>query len=416
MENTTNAGHSITIENVHKAVRQNHLFSVDGLQERLFTFLFSGLVYPQIWEDPIIDMEALALTSEDRMIAIASGGCNILSYLTADPASVIAVDLNEHHIALNHLKLAGLKLLPDHQTFFDFFGVAHNTKNIQVYDTFLSGQLNQSTQEYWDTKNWRGKRRIEKFTTNIYKEGLLGKFIGTGHLLAKLFGWNLSKILEATTIDEQRAIFDSQMRPVLRSKLFKSIVSNRASLYGLGIPPAQYRSLLSSGAPESGMAGVLEQRLERLACGFPIQENYFAWQGFGRRYEGNKSRALPPYLSEGNYTKIKERADRVTIRHGNLIEVLERSVEKSLDCYVLLDAQDWMTDDMLNRLWRAIMRTARPGARVIFRTAAEESLLPGRLAPDILDRWHYDVERCKAWTLRDRSAIYGGFHLYTLQG
>ena len=44
-----------------KAVYQNRALSKAGLSERLFALLFSGLVYPQIWEDPDIDMEAMAL-------------------------------------------------------------------------------------------------------------------------------------------------------------------------------------------------------------------------------------------------------------------------------------------------------------------------------------------------------------------
>jgi S-adenosylmethionine-diacylglycerol 3-amino-3-carboxypropyl transferase len=82
---------------------------------------------------------------------------------------------------------------------------------------------------------------------------------------------------------------------------------------------------------------------------------------------------------------------------------------------VLLDAQDWMTDAQLDALWTEITRTARPGARVIFRTAAEPSLLPGRLAPELLDRWHYAAETSLALAQRDRSAIYGGFHFYVLK-
>ena len=62
------------------------------------------------------------------------------------------------------------------------------------------------------------------------------------------------------------------------------------------------------------------------------------------------------------------------------------------------------------------MRSAKPGARVIFRTAAEESLLPGRLDSEVLSRFDYDAARCREWTQRDRSAIYGGFHLYRLRG
>ncbi len=83
-----------TRQNLGAAVHRHKAYSRRGLQERMFTLAFRQLVYPQIWEDPIVDLEALALTSQDRVIAIASGGCNVLSYLTARPAEILAVDLN----------------------------------------------------------------------------------------------------------------------------------------------------------------------------------------------------------------------------------------------------------------------------------------------------------------------------------
>jgi S-adenosylmethionine-diacylglycerol 3-amino-3-carboxypropyl transferase len=83
-----------------------------------------------------------------------------------------------------------------------------------------------------------------------------------------------------------------------------------------------------------------------------------------------------------------------------------------MDRYVLLDAQDWMTDADLTRLWTQINRTSRRNARVIFRTAAPESLLPGRIPSDLLGRWKYEAERSAELGARDRSAVYGGFHLY----
>src|SRR6478735_9027257 len=76
-----------------QAVHRSRALSRAGLSERLFTLAFSGLVYPQIWEDPVVDLEALALGPEDHVVAIASGSCNVLSYLTADPACISAVDL-----------------------------------------------------------------------------------------------------------------------------------------------------------------------------------------------------------------------------------------------------------------------------------------------------------------------------------
>jgi S-adenosylmethionine-diacylglycerol 3-amino-3-carboxypropyl transferase len=102
------------------------------------------------------------------------------------------------------------------------------------------------------------------------------------------------------------------------------------------------------------------------------------------------------------------------VLNRSFTEYLQSRPDRSLDRYVLLDAQDWMTDAQLNDLWGEITRTARPAARVIFRTAAEPSLLPGRVDDGVLGQWRYETEQSRDLTRRDRSAIYGGFHLYVL--
>ena len=51
-----------------------------------------------------------------------------------------------------------------------------------------------------------------------------------------------------------------------------------------------------------------------------------------------------------------------------------------------------MNDASSTALWRRDPRTARPGARVIFRTAADERLLPGRVPDDVLGAWRYEDE------------------------
>ena len=183
--------------------------------------------------------------------------------------------------------------------------------------------------------------------------------------------------------------------------------------FRLGIPPSQHRSL--AGAKPDGMASVLQARVERLACDFDLNDNYFASQAFGRRYARGPDAPLPPYLERRNYDDIKSRADRIGVFHVSMAEYLRRHAERSVDCFVLLDAQDWMTGDDLALLWSEITRTARPQARMIFRTAAESNLLFGRVPGQILSRWRYDEEYCRALTRRDRSSIYGGFHLQSLR-
>jgi S-adenosylmethionine-diacylglycerol 3-amino-3-carboxypropyl transferase len=400
---------------LNQAVRRNRAFSREGLLEIMFTWAFKGLVYPQIWEDPEVDMEALALTPECHVVAIASGGCNVLSYLIADPGRITAVDLSRAHIALNRLKLAAVRYLPSWQSFYRFFGEADEEANVAAYWRFLKERLDTESRAYWEGRalSGFGRRRISMFSKNLYRYGLLGYSIGLGHLVARAHGVDLSKVLDARSLEEQRAFFDTSVAPLFDKPIIRWASRRQLALYGLGIPPAQYAAL-GEGAPN--MATVLRERVEKLACEFSIAENYFAWQAFGRSYSDGGSGPVPPYLEREHFAAIRDRADRVEVLNRSFTEYLKSRPPQSLDRYVLLDAQDWMSDLQLNDLWREITRTAKPGARVIFRTAAEPTLLPGRVDDEVLEQWSYEADQSRELTRRDRSAIYGGFHLYVLRG
>ena len=396
---------------VQEAVHQYDKLSKQGVLERAFTFAFRGLVYAQIWEDPAVDMEALQLGPGQHLVTIASGGCNVLSYLTADPAKITAVDLNTAHVALGRLKLTAATRLPDQASFHRFFAEADNKANVAAYNTHVAPHLDDVSRDYWEGRDPIGRKRIGGFAKNFYRRGLLGSFIITGQLLAKAYGIDTREMLAAQSLEEQRHIFETRFAPLFDKKFVRWLTSNPASLFGLGIPPAQYKALLGD-APD--MASVLKARLEKLSCDFAVSENYFAWQAFGRGYGKHAEAPLPPYLQPENYRAVVDRVERVDYRHMNFADYLRGQPAGSCDRYVLLDAQDWMTDAQLTELWTEITRTARPGARVLFRTAAEPSLLPGRLPEDLLGRWHYAAEDSGRFTRADRSSIYGGVHLYIL--
>ncbi len=399
-------------ELLKQAVHRNGLLSRDGMLEHLFTWAFKGLVYPQIWEDPEIDLEALAIGPDCHVVAIASGGCNILSYLTADPRRITAVDLNRAHVALSRLKLAAARRLPNWSTFYRFFGEADDKANVAAYWRFLASHLDAETRAYWEGRGLLGlgRRRVTLFARNLYRHGLLGRFLGAGYWAARIYGVDLRQALRARSLSEQRSFFDTTLAPLFDKPLVRWATRNRVSLYGLGIPPAQYDALAAAG--DGHMATVLRARLERLACGFSFDDNYFAWQAFGRSYASDGEGPLPPYLRRDHFEAVRTRADRVEVLHRSLTDYLAGRPDRSVDRYVLLDAQDWMTDAQLQALWHQITRTARDGARVIFRTAAEPSLLPGRVCADTLAGWRYEEATSRALADRDRSAIYGGFHLY----
>ncbi len=399
-----------TRRHVGQAVYQHRALSKDGISERLFALAFSGLVYPQIWEDPEIDMEAMQLAKGHRVVTIASGGCNMLAYLTASPARIDVVDLNAAHVALNRLKLAAAKHLPGQRDFARFFGRADIGHNALAYDTFIAPHLDAASRAYWEKRDLAGRRRISVFDRNFYRTGLLGFCIALGHRVAKLHGVDPAEIMEAKSLGEQRRFFRERLAPLFDRRLIRFATARKASLFGLGIPPAQYDALVTAG--DGTMASVLRDRLEKLSCHFPLSDNYFAWQAFARRYPTDGEAALPRYLEPEHFTAIRANADRVKVHHANYIDLLADKPASSVDRYILLDAQDWMTDAQLNRLWSEITRTAASGARVIFRTAAAPTLLPGRVSSVTLDRWDYREDQSRELSARDRSAIYGGFHLY----
>jgi S-adenosylmethionine-diacylglycerol 3-amino-3-carboxypropyl transferase len=396
---------------LEQAVHRASAISRQGILERMFTFAFKHLVYPQIWEDPDVDLKALRLDPDSRVVAIASGGCNVLSYLTADPREIVAVDLNRAHVALTRLKLAGARHLPTYDVFLRFFGHADEHANVAAYKRFLKASVDPETRAYWEGRDQFGRRRISLFARGLYRHGLLGHFVGLGHFVARLYGIDPRKMTVMQSLDEQRDYFERVMAPLFDKRLIRWATSQKVSLYGLGIPPAQYDALATAGGD---MASVLRERLGKLACDFPMSENYFAWQAFGRSYSRSEDGPLPLYLKRENFDAIRERAERVKVVHGSLTDHLESEPAQSLDAFVLLDAQDWMTDAQLNALWSSIARTARPGARVIFRTAASESVLPGRIDEAILSRLTYQAERSRELGAADRSSIYGGFHVYVV--
>ncbi|PWR04024.1 DUF3419 domain-containing protein [Meridianimarinicoccus roseus] len=395
------------------AVHQNRAFSRTGLQERAFSKLFQGLVYAQIWEDPVVDMDGLALEPGDNIVCIASGGCNMMSYLTRAPGSISAVDLSPAHVALNRLKIAAATALPDHAAFYDFFGHADRPGNPALYDRHIAPVLDAQSRAWWETRQGRLRRRIDMFAHGFYRFGALGRFITAMHAVSRIGGVDYAPLLAARTLEEQTAFFDSQIAPLFENRLVRMLARRRASLFGLGIPPAQFEKLASDGGGD--IVPVLRERTRKLMCDFPISENYFAWAAFNRGYRADGTGPVPPYLNAANYDAVRAHAPRASIVNRSLTDMLADREGASTQAYVLLDAQDWMTDAQLEALWTQITRTATPGARVLFRTGGAPDILPGRVPDSILSRWRYQPG-CEDLWARDRSAIYGGVHVYRFEG
>jgi S-adenosylmethionine-diacylglycerol 3-amino-3-carboxypropyl transferase len=395
---------------IESAVYNSTSKGFKDLADQLFAWWFNRLVYAQIWEDPQVDLEALRLPPDANILTISSGGCNALAYLSANPASVHAVDLNANHLAMLEIKKAAIAHLPSYADVLAFLGDANRKENGLSFENHIAPNLDLSSKKYWERKDLMGRPRYSLFSRHAYRHGLLGQFIAGSHPIVRLLGGNMQKMIQAQSPEEQKQLFEKHIAPVFNHWLIRFLANQPAVLYSLGIPPAQFEALKRDA--QGSLPDEFRERMRRLACAWPIQENCFAQQAFQRRYDTSKQSALPMYLQQEHYPSIKKNLDRLHTHHQTLTQFLENRPDQSLHGFLFLDAQDWMDVNQLTALWKQVSRTATPGARVVFRTGGKCSPLEAMLPLEILKLWQTNPVENEALLLKDRSAIYGGVHVY----
>lgn len=405
---------------IFEAVKQKKVSKKQSVLQKLFAVWFDAFVYNQIWEDPRVDVQALALDENSRVLTISSGGCNALNYLLENPKQVTAVDLNRHHIYLLNLKLTALKNLPSYEDFFAFFGYGKHEKNRDNYQTFIAPNLDDSTRKFWESNSLIGKiknrQRINFFKKGgIYEHSRNGYFLRFFHKFSHLLGCKPEEVLKAKTPEEQAKLYEKFIEPFFDSFFIKAVGKMPVTLFGLGIPPQQYDELVKDLDENANIIDVYQARTKKLAVEYPIYENYFAWQAFARKYDTENRQAIPEYLKEENYEVLKRNADRLTTKIGSITDEIKQNEFDTFNRFVFLDAQDWMNAEAMNELWQAIAEKCEIGTRIIFRTAGSSSPLDNNLSKDLFNKFEYHQDLSKELFKQDRASIYGGFHLYVLE-
>jgi S-adenosylmethionine-diacylglycerol 3-amino-3-carboxypropyl transferase len=402
------------------SVQTERISSKQGILQTLFAVWFDAFVYNQIWEDSRVDIEALDLRGDSRILTISSGGCNALNYLLEGPESVTAVDLNRHHIYLLNLKLAALKYLPTYDKFFAFFGSGRGDDTGTDYLKYIADDLDRPTRKFWESNTLLGGvlygDRITFFRdAGLYNHSRNGYFLRFFHWLARRLGCKVDEILKAKTLEEQADLYHKHIDPFFDSPLIKLIGKLPVTLFGLGIPPQQYDELKRDLSGDRTVIEIYRDRVRRLACDFPIDENYFAWQAFARKYDTENHRAIPEYLREENFDTLRANAGRLETKVGSATDEIINNSKGTFNRFVFLDAQDWMDEDSIVELWSAIAENAESGSRIIFRTAGASSPVETSLPEELRSRFVYEKELSENLFKQDRASIYGGFHLYVVR-
>jgi S-adenosylmethionine-diacylglycerol 3-amino-3-carboxypropyl transferase len=385
----------------------------DRIDQKVFTAIYArSLVYNTCWEDPAVDRQALRLSGKDTVLAITSAGCNVLDYALTGPQRIHAVDANPRQTALLELKLAGIRRL-DHNDFFSIFGQGYHPQFVPIYQDLLREELSPFARDFWDYRTSWFSGRYGGF----YFHGLAGTVARGFRTYLKLrpgLACYVDQLFNATTVDEQREVYDAHIAPRMWGFWMNWALSRQVTLSMLGVPHPQRREVVAQHT--GGVAGFIRESLEYLARNLPFRDNYFYTVYVRGSYS---ARCCPEYLKPTEFARLKHGlAARIVPHTCTVTEFLQRH-DEPISRFVLLDHMDWMSSyypEALVAEWTAILQRATPDARVIFRSAHAQPryldrITLGAACVRLRDILRFDAETARELTRQDRVHTYAGFHI-----
>ncbi len=348
--------------------------------------------YSRCWEDPATLAQALAVTRDDDVVSIASGGDNALALLLGRPRSLTAVDVNPAQLHLLELKMRAIEAL-DHGDLACFLGARPCRERTEIYDC-IKASLGAEARRWWD-----GRRDL--VSRGVLHCGRFERFLGLFRRVLLPLAHSrkeVEELLACPDLDSQRRFFHDRWDNRRWRWLFRLFFS-RPLLGGLGRAPSSFRQV-------DGMR-VADELLRRTARGLtrvPVGDNFFLeliLAGEERRLAG-----VPPYLAPENLPLLREQTGKVRLVHAGIREHLEGSPPGSHSKFNFSDVFEYMPDGEFSAAMRAVVRTARDGARLAYWSV----FVPRPLPPGVpgLVPLREEAERLR---LTDRAFFYGDFHL-----
>jgi S-adenosylmethionine-diacylglycerol 3-amino-3-carboxypropyl transferase len=353
---------------------------LEWVSRRVFSVVHgNNLVYNICWEDPRLDRVALEFKPDDEVLVITSAGCNALDYALCTPNHVYAVDMNPRQNALLELKQAAIREL-DYPQFFRMFGHGKLEGVATVYERQLRQHLSNWSQRFWDKRiKWFDHPKL-----SFYFRGTSGSFARlinnyVDHV-AKVRP-AVNELLNAETLEQQTEIYKQQIYPKFWSRPLKFFINRDMTMAMLGVPKAQRRQLETQ--YQGHIAKFIHDSLEAVLTKVPIHDNYFWRVYLTGRYTAE---CCPEYVKEANFAALKNGlVDRVSTHTDSVQGFLEKHPGK-ISKFILLDHMDWLSDNMFPLLeseWQAIVNSAAPGTRMIWRS--------GGLATDFIERVEVEI-------------------------
>jgi S-adenosylmethionine-diacylglycerol 3-amino-3-carboxypropyl transferase len=344
-------------------------------------------MFTQSWEDPECDIAALAPLEGATLFAITSGGDNVLGFLLADPARIIAVDLNPTQNWLLELKMAAFRAL-DHGEMLELLGARPSTRSVALYNR-LRESLSPGARAYWDGQ-------VPSIESGLLVAGGFEKYFALIRTaLPYVVGRRRIERLFSLAPNEQNAFFRQEWNTIRWRALLRIVCSKW--MLGKRLDPSWFDQ--ADGV--SSFGAHFTQLARHAIAEIPAQSNYFLSQILLGRYAAEN--AVPNYLKREHFDTIRGRLDRIELVTADVADALAALPDGSVDAFALSNVFEYSPLTIFERGCDAIVRTAANGARLSLRNL----LAPRQLAND--RRFAVDVETSDRLRLQDRGFIYSRF-------
>ena len=348
------------------------------------------LFFAQVREDPRLELEVLDPGPDDSIVVVGSGGCTALSLLAAGAGRVTAVDLNRTQNHVIELKLAAIATLGHRETL-AFLGASDGSPldRIDAYAA-LRQKLTAPACAYWDA-------HLPDIASGVLGVGVTEKFVRQVVFALRLFVHPQSRIdrmLGATSVDEQRALFEREWN-TRRWRFFFRLLLNR------GVFRRKYDPAFFSHLDRPSFAEHFRKRAEQTLTELPVRDNYFLHNMLTGRYPVDAFDGTPPYLSHAGHAAVANAPERLALVDGTVTEYLRTLPPQTVTGFVLSNIGEWLTPNERQSLFGEVARTAVPGAALCFRNFVGWTEVPQRYRNVIVE----DRARGERMMPRDRSVV-----------
>lgn len=325
---------------------------------------FSLLRYAMVWEDADILLKALKIEPRDSCLSIASAGDNALAMLLADPAKVVAVDLNPSQLAALELRVAMYRNLK-HGEFLQLMG-SRDASAEQRRKLFarLEHDLSTATSNFW---------RQQALAVD-FGIGSAGKFeryfaIFRSRVLPLVHNKKRVHALLQGGKREVREAFYNTRWNTLRWRLLFRIFFSKFVMGRLGRDPSFFRYIAGSLADH-----LIARTKHALVELNPANNPYLHWILTGAHGE-----VLPPALREDHFETIRSRLNRIEWHCESLESHLDKSPSARFQRYNMSNLFEYMSASAYEALLERLIASANPGARFVY-----WNMLTPRSRPDSL--------------------------------